>query len=510
MWNLNRHLFLLCHEAIKGCSARQNLAKKRSLHRVNEHFEPDFNAAMRPSALHDTVRLWVAWISLCLLLAACGQQLPDWRKDKLLVIVPEASHGAEAEFERELVTLFGEYLHTAVVLVPKSPEEIDLALKSHHAHFAAATLRGETSVAAPHFGASYQTVREQIICNSDNKLPKTLADLAGKKLAVVAGSAQAAALLEAQAKLPSVQFQARDKITIKELLQEVSEGMTDCAAANELQFSDARNYYPNLAVALDVGSPSKLAWAFPRDVDPALFNKAQGFFTHIQQDGTLRSLLDRYYGHSDRLLPAGSSLFISRVNTVLPHYRRFFEEAARLVNEDWRLLAAIAYQESQWDPLATSFTNVRGMMMLTEETADRMKVKNRLDARESILAGAKYLVLLKEQLPDRIPEPDRTWMALAAYNQGYGHLEDARILTQRAKQNPDSWLDVKKWMPRLNQPGYYETLKHGYARGGEAVILVESIRSYHDMLKRLKPEQIPVVQEEPSYQLSGLWQHLLP
>jgi membrane-bound lytic murein transglycosylase F len=177
---------------------------------------------------------------------------------------------------------------------------------------------------------------------------------------------------------------------------------------------------------------------------------------------------------------------------------------------DWRLLAALSYQESQWDPLATSYTNVRGMMMLTGDTADRMKVSNRLDARESILAGAKYLQLLKDQMPDRIPEPDRTWLALAAYNQGFSHLEDARILTKRAGLNPDSWTDVKKWMPLLNRPKYYKTLKHGYARGGEAVILVESIRSYYDMLKRLEPDQKPTVQEQVSYRLVAPMQRLLP
>jgi len=151
------------------------------------------------------------------------------------------------------------------------------------------------------------------------------------------------------------------------------------------------------------------------------------------------------------------------------------------------------------------------MMMLTGDTADQMKVGNRLDARESILAGAKYLQLLKDQLPDRIPEPDRTWLALAAYNQGSSHLEDARILTMRARLNPDSWADVKKWMPQLNRPKYYKTLKHGYARGGEAVILVESIRSYYDMLKRLEPGQTETV-PEVSYQLAAPlpMQRLLP
>ena len=124
--------------------------------------------------------------------------------------------------------------------------------------------------------------------------------------------------------------------------------------------------------------------------------------------------------------------------------------------------------------------------MLTEDTADRMKVKNRLDARESIIGGAKYILLLRDTIPVRIVEPDRTWLALAAYNQGYGHLEDARILTQRLKLNADSWLDVRKAYLKLREPEHYEQLKHGYARGDEAVQFVENIRNYTDILTRLE------------------------
>ncbi len=448
--------------------------------------------------------LQTALVGLVLLLAACGQQLPHWRDGKLLVVVPDVSQGAETEFERELALLFGEHLHAAVELIPSPPEKVEQALRKHHAHLAAASLRSGINNSSLRFGPSYQTVREQIICNRDGFFPRKLADLAEKKLAAVAGSSQEEALREAREKSPWLQWQSRRELNVKDLLREVAEGMLDCAAANELQLADARNYYSNLAAAFDIGSPSRLAWAFSMDVDPELPKEAQVFFARIRQDGTLNRLLDRYYGHSGRLQPLDAASFIARINRVLPDYRAIFEEAAGLTGIDWRLLAALAYQESQWDPLATSFTNVRGMMMLTEDTADRMKVKNRLDARESILAGARYLALLKEQMPDRIPEPDRTWMALAAYNQGYGHLEDARILTERAEMNPDSWTDIKRWMPLLNQPGYYDTLKHGYARGGEAVILVESIRSYHDMLKRLAPDAAPEGMETISYQLFEL------
>jgi len=449
-------------------------------------------------------------VALCLLLASCDQQIPPWKAGNLVVIVPENTHWPESEFQRELARLFAEQLHATLEMMPLPQDEIPAALREHRAHFAATPLRRENNPAALQFGPSYQSVRELIVCNSDRPRIKDLADLKGMKLSVASGSAHEVALREAQTNLPSLHWQSDQDLTTQDLLAEVSEGGLDCAAANELQFADARNYHPNLVAELDIVPPSQLAWAFPGNVDPDLIKQVQGFFAGIQQDGTLHRLLDRYYGHSSRLDKMDAAAFVTGINTILPRFRRMFEEAATLTGMDWRLLAALSYQESQWDPLATSYTNVRGMMMLTGDTADRMKVSNRLDARESILAGAKYLQLLKDQMPDRIPEPDRTWLALAAYNQGFSHLEDARILTKRAGLNPDSWSDVKKWMPLLNRPKYYKTLKHGYARGGEAVILVESIRSYYDMLKRLEPDQKPTVQEQVSYRLVAPMQRLLP
>ncbi len=450
-------------------------------------------------------------VSLCLLLAGCHQQIPPWNAGKLVVIVPETALWPESDFQRELARLFAEQLHASLEMVEMPQDEIPDALRKHQAHLAAVPFRRENNPAGLQFGPVYQSVREVLVCNGDGPRIMNLADLKGRKLMVASGSAHEAALREAQRNLPSLQWLTDHDLTTHDLLAEVGDGSLDCAAANELQFTDARNYHPNLVAELDIVPPSKLAWAFPGNVDSDLLKQVQIFFTTIQQDGTLHRLLDRYYGHSGRLDTMDAAAFITRINTVLPRFRRIFDEAATLTGIDWRLLAALSYQESQWDPLATSDTNVRGMMMLTGDTADQMKVGNRLDARESILAGAEYLLLLKDQLPDRIPEPDRTWLALAAYNQGSSHLEDARILTMRARLNPDSWADVKKWMPLLNQPKYYKTLKHGYARGGEAVILVESIRSYYDMLKRLEPGQTETV-PEVSYQLAAPlpMQRLLP
>lgn len=444
------------------------------------------------------------------LFAGCNREVPPWNAGTLLAVVPENQQAPEAELGRELAQMFAEQLHASLELIPLPPDQVLAAVRDHRAHLAATPLRIENNPAALQFGPAYQSVRELLVCNSAVPRISDLSALGGRKLAVAAGTTHETALREAQRNLPSLKWQTDQDHSTPDLLAEVSEGTLDCAAANELEFNDARNYHPNLVADLDIAPPSQLAWGFPGDADPELIKQAQTFFARIRQDGTLYRLLDRYYGHNNRLDKTDAAAFISGINTVLPHFRRLFEESAAITGMDWRLLAALAYQESQWNPLATSYTNVRGMMMLTEDTADQMDVGNRLNARESILAGAKYLLQLKEQLPDRILEPDRTWMALAAYNQGSSHLEDARILTSRAGMNPDSWSDVKKWLPLLSRPKYYRRLKHGYARGGEAVILVESIRSYYDILKRLEPTQTAAMPESPSYSLTGRMQRLLP
>ena len=210
----------------------------------------------------------------------------------------------------------------------------------------------------------------------------------------------------------------------------------------------------------------------------------QQLVERVQRDGTLARIEDRYLGHARRLNQADIIKFLGQIETTLPKFRKSFQAAQVLTGLDWRLIAAVAYQESQWNPNATSYTNVRGIMMLTEETADRLQVSNRLDANESILAGARYINLLKDLLPEETEEPDRTWLALAAYNIGPGHFNAARTLARQLQADPNAWYEMKRVLPLLAQPKYAQQLKIGKARGGEAVILVENIRSYYDILHR--------------------------
>ena len=249
--------------------------------------------------------------------------------------------------------------------------------------------------------------------------------------------------------------------------------------------------YLDIDAAFPIGAPRELRWRLPK-TNVQLLDRVERYFATVRRDGTLARLMDRYYGHTQRVDTQAAEAFQDRIRRVLPSYREMFQQAQQDTGIEWRLLAAMAYQESQWDPLATSPTNVRGMMMLTEATAMQMSVSDRLDPTQSIAAGARLLVMLKKKVPERVREPDRTWLALAAFNVGWTHLEDARVLAQQQKLSPDSWTDVKRSLPLLAKTEYAVRAKTGYARGGQAVIFVENVRALYDILTQFEEPHKPL------------------
>lgn len=130
------------------------------------------------------------------------------------------------------------------------------------------------------------------------------------------------------------------------------------------------------------------------------------------------------------------------------------------------------------------------MMMLTRHTASSVGVEDRTDPRQSILGGADYFAHLSRRIPARIAEPDRIWLAVAAYNIGFGHLEDARIITEIEGANPDSWVAVRDRLPYLTDREWFERVSRGYARGHEAVVYVDNIRRYYEILSWLTAEEM--------------------
>jgi membrane-bound lytic murein transglycosylase F len=285
---------------------------------------------------------------------------------------------------------------------------------------------------------------------------------------------------------PEVRWAPLGAPSAESLIAEVSDGKLDYAIVGSNEAAVSRNIYLNYDVAFAAGGRRELAWA----VAPSfakLRDDLDRFFARARRDGTLARLTERYVTHVAEVQRIDADIFQQRIRTMLPAMRPLFHEAQEASGIEWRLLAAVAYQESQWDPIATSETGARGLMQLTEETARHLGVIDRLDPRTALLAGARYLRKLKDRIPERIGEPDRTWLALAAFNIGLGHLEDARILAQKQQLDPDAWSDVKKALPLLAQPEYFEQAKLGYARGGMPVAFVDRVRAYYDVLLAHQP-----------------------
>ena len=331
------------------------------------------------------------------------------------------------------------------------------------------------------FGPSYQSVTPQLVRRLGNPTPNSLAGLDGH-LEIVAGSAHAEYLHKVSSKYPSLTWVENDRLESEELLTMVAEKKIDYTIANSNIVAINRFLYPDLKVAFDVGPAQPLAWAFPPGPDNSLYEAAEQFFAEIHSDGTLDRLMERYYGHLPTFNYVDTSTFLEHIRSRLPKYQPWFSQGAIDVGEDWRLLAAIGYQESLWDPAAVSPTGVKGVMMLTLGTMEHLGLNNRRDPGQSIRGGARYYSMLKNKMPQRIPEPDRTWMSLVAYNIGFGHLEDARKITQQNGGDPDKWVDVRKYLPRLSQLRWSQHTEHGYAPGQVAVRYVENVRSYYDIL----------------------------
>lgn len=405
----------------------------------------------------------------------------------------EDAQGQPSGFEYDLASLFARELgaRPSFVLVD-DPATIDRLLRGGQAHLAAAAL-------ARHFdfpgglawGPPYLTTRHQIVGRtSDPSRPRSLKDLGDARVGVIEDSVAEYLLLAPQLQAIRVE-RLPAGLSTADVLESVAAKRLDYALVESTRFTLARRHFPQVDVVFEVGKPVEYAWLVSTVDKERILAAAAPFFDRIRKDGTLKRLVDRHYGHAARITTVDSVTLLERIQSQLPALRPHFVEAEAASGIDWRLIAAIGYQESHWDANATSPTGVRGLMMLTEETANRLQIKDRLDARESIVGGARYLALLKEAMPPRLVEPDRTFMALAAYNIGLGHLEDARVLAARAKLDADKWQDVRQVLPRLADPEHYLSTKHGYARGHEAQQLVDNVRNYHDILARLHPREGP-------------------
>jgi len=391
----------------------------------------------------------------------------------------------ENGFEYLLAQRFAEHLSVELVVsTTESLTQMFHMLGGPNADFAGATLTITPERRANlRFSEPYGEVEQIVLHRRGTPAPRDITNLIDGQVAVIAGSSHEEHLEELKREHPELAWIAIEDIEMIELMEMVDAGELEYAVVDSTTFHAHRTMYPNASSTLTITEPQALAWAFPRNGDDSLVQAANQFLRELRSSGQLADMQTRFFAELDQFSVSGSILFLNRLRSRLPLYREEFERMAQLHGIDWHLLAAIAYQESHWNPMAVSHTGVRGMMMLTRKAASEVNVRDRHDPVESIRGGTEYFLQTLSRIPDAITGPDRIRFALAAYNVGLGHLEDARVLTQRAGRDPNLWEQVENYLPLLQRQKYYSTVRHGYARGHEPVHFVRNVLRFQRLLQ---------------------------
>lgn len=364
-----------------------------------------------------------------------------------------------------------------------STAEVIKALESGATHLAAAGLthlpsRTERFTQGP----AHTEITEQLVCHREMRpMPRTPDAMTGVGITVTADSSYVETLNGLATENEGITFEEDDSRTTEILLSAVAEQSLDCTVADSNIVQVMRRHFPHLEVAMNLTTGKNLGWYLPAGATD-LAGTAREWMNSTAGDEAIGYMENRYYAYIGDFDFVDLRALNRRIDDRLPDFINHFAEAEATTGMPADLLAALSYQESHWDPTAVSPTGVRGIMMLTQNTAQSLGVTDRLDPVAAIDGGARYLADRHRRLPDTIPEPDRTFLALASYNIGRGHLLDARQLARDLGKNPDSWDDMKEVLPLKADKRYYPQTRYGYARGYEPVHYVQRIRNYRDVI----------------------------
>ncbi len=380
--------------------------------------------------------------------------------------------------EYDMVQSFAKKLNVDVEFkVFNSIKEVLSALKNNEGDLAAAglTVTNERKKDFD-FGPIYQLVDEYLVCHRSKKKVKNPDDLKGINIVVAADTS----FIDTLKNFPAATWKVNNESNTEELITQVANKKINCTISDSTLFNISRRYHTEIQEKFIFSNKTKLAWLINKN-NPDLLAAINNWFTEYKNNNDLDHMLEKYYGYIEIFDYVDTHVFLKKLKTILPKYKQFFIDAAQINGLEPSMLAAQSYQESHWNRKAKSPTGVRGIMMLTLPVAKSMGVTNRLHAKQNIYAGAKFLAKMKNMIPD-VNEPDRTWLALAAYNIGRGHFRNAQSLAKKLNKNPDRWSEMKEVLPLLSKKKYYKDLSYGYARGNEPVRYVERIRNYNELL----------------------------
>jgi membrane-bound lytic murein transglycosylase F len=390
-------------------------------------------------------------------------------------------------FEYDLIKSYANYLGVElnITTVNTVKEAIELS-KNPNIHITSASLtKTPLREKTFNFGPSYFEVQEQVVCYrgmlGSGKFPRDVEGLDGLKIVVGEDTSYSETIEALKEDGYEINVTLTSKYSTEELLAKVASHDIDCTVVDSNIYALNHRYFTEIALAFTISGREQLAWVLAPD-SKKLEASMYSWLNSFNQSSKMAELKDHYYSYVILFDYYNTKMFYKRIKSRLPKYKHMFILAGKRYGISWKLLAAISYQESHWNPKAKSFTGVRGMMMLTRKTAKLLGVKNRLNPMQSIKGGARHIKHMIKLVPESVQGENRLKFALAAYNMGLGHVIDAQKLAKKIGYDPNSWNDLKKVLPLLSEKHYYRTLKHGYARGNEAVKYVDSIYNFKDIL----------------------------
>ncbi|MCF8370522.1 MAG: transporter substrate-binding domain-containing protein [Bacteroidales bacterium] len=263
----------------------------------------------------------------------------------------------------------------------------------------------------------------------------------------------------------------------EQLIRLVSEGEIDYTVCDEIVGKVNQTYFPNIDIETAISFPQNLAWAV-RKGDKDLLESVNAWLEDFKKTARYANTYKKYFKNA-RSANIVKSDYYSVMGGKVSEFDDIFKEQSKVIDWDWRLLASLVYQESNFDPGVKSWAGAFGLMQLMPTTASRYGVDSLSSPLQNINAGVQYIQWLDGILIDKISDPaERQKFVIASYNVGLGHILDARRLASKNGKNPDVWTDnVDYFILNKSDPQYYRdpVVKYGYCRGVETFNYVAEI-----------------------------------
>jgi membrane-bound lytic murein transglycosylase F len=314
---------------------------------------------------------------------------------------------------------------------------------------------------------------------AEKKMIRNTVELIGKDVYVMRGSAFKLRLENLSQEMGGDIIIHEDSVATEteSLIHKVVNGEIDYTVTDQTIGMVNAAYYPELDVKTLISLPQQIAWAV-RHNSPELLKSLNQWLTEIKKEGTFQVIYDRYFNSPRTTQQRMASDFSSLSGTKISPFDEDFKEGAKTLGWDWRLLASVAYQESNFKTNLVSWAGAVGLMQVMPVTGEHFGASDLYNPKQNIKAGVKFLKFLDEQWEKTVKDKEeRLKFVLASYNVGLSHVLDAKNLAIKYKKNPAKWEDVSYFLLQKSDPKYYRdaVAVAGYCRCEGPIIYVKEV-----------------------------------